>query len=66
MFALHNLTEENEENRLYIANLKLQGLANNQAVLDEMGLEAAQDGEKIVVKKRKTWPINVHRQNCDL
>lgn len=54
VFAIHNLTEDNEANRQYIAELKLQGVANNQAVLKEMGLETVIDGEKVTVKKKKT------------
>ncbi|KAL4226576.1 Ataxin-10 [Mactra antiquata] len=53
VFAIHNLTEENEDNRLYIANLKLEGVANNQAVLDEMGLQAVKENDKVVIKKKK-------------
>lgn len=31
----------------------MEGLANNQAVLEEMGLAAEIDGEKVVVKKKR-------------
>ncbi|XP_053377086.1 ataxin-10-like isoform X2 [Mercenaria mercenaria] len=53
VFAIHNLTEENVENRHYIADLKLQGVTNNQAILEEMGLYAETDGQKVVIKKKK-------------
>lgn len=53
VFASHNLTENNVENQQYIAGLKMEGLANNQAVLEEMGLAAEIDGEKVVVKKKR-------------
>jgi len=34
----------------------MEGVANNQAVLDEMGLCAEEEGEKVVIKKkRKEW-----------
>ena len=53
VFASHNLTENNEENQRYIAALKMEGVANNQAVLDEMGLCAEEEGEKVVIKKKR-------------
>ena len=53
MLAIHNLTENNIENQRYIADLKLEGVANNQAVLEEMGLAAEKEGEKVVVKKKR-------------
>ncbi|XP_052780981.1 ataxin-10-like [Mya arenaria] len=54
VFAAHNLTEGNEENRAYIRALRLEGMANNQALLDEMGLSAEMKGDRVVVKKAKT------------
>ncbi|XP_060602596.1 ataxin-10-like [Ruditapes philippinarum] len=51
VFAIHNLTEQNADNRQYIAQLKLQGVDNNQAVLKERGLKAETDGRKVVIKK---------------
>ena len=53
MFAIHNLTENNEENKQFIAELRLQGVANNQAVLEDYGIEVKQEGDKISVKKLK-------------
>ena len=53
VFAIHNLTENNEENKQFVADLRLQGVANNQAVLEEYGIEVKQEGDKISVKKLK-------------
>lgn len=53
VFAIHNLTENNEENKQFIADLRLQGVANNQAVLEDYGIEVKQEGDKISVKKLK-------------
>ena len=53
IFAIHNLTEGNEENRQFIAQLNMQGVANNQAVLEDMGLELQTDSNGLVVKKLK-------------
>ena len=53
IFAIHNLTEGNEENKEFISQLNMQGVANNQAVLEDMGLEVQTDANGLVVKKLK-------------
>ncbi|KAH3880152.1 hypothetical protein DPMN_004065 [Dreissena polymorpha] len=54
IFAAHNLTEGNEKNISYIAALKMEGIANNQALLDELGISAEVQGDKVFVKKQRT------------
>ena len=53
IFAIHNLTENNEENRQFIAELNMQGVANNQAVLEDLGLQVQTDENGLIVKKLK-------------
>ena len=51
IFAIHNLCENNPENQAVLSGLKLEGVADNVQQLNEFGIQAEMDGDKIVVKQ---------------
>ena len=53
MFAIHNLTADNNENKQFIAQLNMQGVANSQPVLRELGIQVQTDGDKVGVSRLK-------------
>ncbi|KAM6436651.1 ataxin-10 isoform 2-T2 [Liasis olivaceus] len=55
VYAVHNLTEENERNQEFIARMEQQGLADNP-VLESMGLGVEPRGQKLILKSVKQMP----------
>ena len=53
MFAVHNLTEVNDENKKFIAQFNMQGEADKQPALEELGIQVQTDGDKIGISKLK-------------
>ena len=50
---MHNLTEDNDENKKFIAQFNMQGVADKQPALEELGLQVQTDGNKIGISKLK-------------
>ncbi|XP_067657464.1 ataxin-10-like [Haliotis asinina] len=50
VLAVRNLCEGNSDNKQYLAGLRLEGLSNNVTVLQEFGVKAELQGDKIVVR----------------
>ncbi|XP_042325590.1 ataxin-10, partial [Sceloporus undulatus] len=55
IYTIRNLTERNERNQELIAQMKQQGLADN-SVLESMGMEVEQHGQKLVLKSARKMP----------
>ncbi|XP_048249583.1 ataxin-10-like isoform X1 [Haliotis rufescens] len=51
VLAIRNLCEDNADNKQYLAGLRLEGLANNVTMLQEFGVKAELQGDKIVVRR---------------
>ncbi|XP_071090280.1 ataxin-10-like [Haliotis cracherodii] len=51
VLAIRNLCEDNPDNKQYLAGLRLEGLANNVTMLQEFGVKAELQGDKIVVRR---------------
>ncbi|XP_072856994.2 ataxin-10 [Pogona vitticeps] len=55
VYAIHNLTEQNERNQELIAQMEQQGLADN-SVLESMGLKVEQQDTKLILKSVRKMP----------
>ncbi|XP_063164367.1 ataxin-10 [Candoia aspera] len=55
VYAIHNLTEENERNQEFIARMEQQGLAGNP-VLESSGLKVEPRDGKLILKSVKQMP----------
>ena len=53
VFAIHNLTVGNDENKKFIAQFNMQGVADKQPALEEIGIQVQTDGDKIGISKLK-------------
>lgn len=54
VFAVRNLCEGNSENQAVLSKLNLQGLADNNTLQREYGLEASVEGDRIMVRPVKS------------
>ncbi|XP_034296250.1 ataxin-10 isoform X1 [Pantherophis guttatus] len=55
VYAIHNLTEENERNQEFIARMEQQGPADNP-VLESLGLKIESKDQKLTLKSVKQMP----------
>ena len=53
MFAIRNLTEDNDENKKFIAQFNMQGVADKQPALEELGIQVQTNGDQIGISKLK-------------
>ncbi|PKU33431.1 hypothetical protein llap_16265 [Limosa lapponica baueri] len=56
VYAIRNLTEQNERNQELIAQMEEKGLADNSA-LESMGLEAEKRDDKLILKSVRKKPL---------
>lgn len=57
VYAIRNLTEQNERNQEVIARMEEKGLADNSA-LESVGLQAEKQDDKLIlrsVRKKPSW-----------
>ncbi|CAM4444567.1 unnamed protein product, partial [Lepidochelys olivacea] len=57
VYAIRNLTEQNERNQEVIAQMEQQGLADN-SILKNMGLEIEKRDEKLMLKSVRKNPTS--------
>ncbi|CAM4448006.1 unnamed protein product, partial [Caretta caretta] len=57
VYAIRNLTEQNERNQEVIAQMEQQGLADN-SILKNMGLEIEKRDEKLILKSVRKNPTS--------
>lgn len=50
VFCIRNLCENNVENQAVINNMKLEGISNKNSLLQELGINASLDGDRITIK----------------
>lgn len=64
VYAIRNLTEQNERNQELIAQMEEKGLADNSA-LESMGLEIEKRDDKLIlrsVRKKPSWTKSKNSQ----
>lgn len=55
VYAIRNLTEQNEQNQTLIAQMEHRGLADSSA-LERMGLEIQQRDDKLILRSTRKKP----------
>lgn len=55
VYAIRNLTEQNEHNQALIAQMEQKGLADSSA-LERMGLEIQQRDDKLILRSVRKKP----------
>lgn len=55
VYAIRNLTEQNERNQELIAQMEEEGLADNSA-LESMGLEIEKQDDKLILRSVRKNP----------
>lgn len=55
VYAIHNLTEQNERNQELISQMERQGLADS-SILEKAGLKVEMEDQKLILKSIRKIP----------